>query len=314
MSSDTARHKELVSLGRVAIVGIGASGTALARALAARGATLVALGTRHPSDDGTARSLARMLPGLVRVLPPAEAATSGDLVFLALPDDALAAIARVVAWRPGQIVAHLSGSQGADVLAPVAERGAVPAALHPLMTFPRANLGEPVEALLARLAGATWAIEAADASAHARLERIVAALDGRSITLPPGARVPYHLAAVFAANYVVALLAASATLWESFGSSPEDAVRALLPLVRAAVDRLAADGLPHALSGPIARGDVGTVAAHLDWLNAHAATDPDLEHILAAYLALAQLAVPLAEAKGTLTSERAAKMRALLDT
>lgn len=313
MSSDQPIEDTLASLGRIAIVGIGAAGTALARALAAHGARIVALGTRNLASNGPAHALATILPGAVGVLPPEEAAANGDLVLLTVPDDAIAPVARQIPWHAAQVVAHLSGSQGAEILAPVAERGAVPAALHPLMTFPRANPDEPVSALFTRLAGATWAIEADDASARAHLERIVTALGGHAITLPPGARVPYHLAAVFAANYVVALLAASATLWETFGGTSDDAVRALLPLVRAAVDRLASDGLPDALSGPLARGDVGTLAAHLTWLDARAATNPDLARIRAAYLTLAHLAIPVAEAKGTLPSEVAAHMRALLD-
>src|SRR5262249_43010558 len=150
-------------------------------------------------------------------------------------------------WRRGQGVVHLSGARSAEALAAVRDRGACSAALHPLMTFPQALRDQPVEALLERLAGCVWALEAADNALRSRLETLVAALGGQVFSLRPEDRVPYHIAAVFASNYVVALLGAAAQLWRTFGAPRETALSALLPLLRAAVENLAVAGLPHAL-------------------------------------------------------------------
>lgn len=312
--NDAPLTHDLAMLGRVAVVGVGAAGTAMARAFAARGAHVVALAGRSPDRMGNARALAPVLSGVVRVTSAQEAAEMSDFVLLAVPDDVIAAMAHALPWRSGQTVAHLSGSQGTEVLTPVREHGASAASLHPLMTFSRPDLTEPVSALLERLAGATWTIETEDATTRNRLEAVVAALGGRPLALPSEARIPYHIAAVFAANYVVGLLGGSATLWETFGAGADEALRALLPLLRAAVDRLAVNGLPQALSGPLARGDINTVRAHLAWLDAHAHDSPDLARVRAAYLALADLSLPLAEAKGTLAPDRVAELATLLSS
>ncbi len=303
----TESSPNLAALGRVGVIGAGSAGSALARVIAARGAHIEAVASRHARR---AEALVARLPHGARVMPAEELPAVCDLIFLAVSDDALPLLAADLPWRTGQGVIHLSGSRSADVLADVIEHGAHPAALHPLMTFPRAENDTPVEELLARIAGCVWSLDVEDDALRHALESIVTALGGRAIRLHPEARVPYHIAAVFASNYVVALLGAAAQLWGAFGESSETAVSALLPLLRAAVEQTAANGPAQALTGPIARGDTGTIEAHLAWLDAHAA-DEALIAVRDAYRALAQLALPLAEAKGTLTPETLARMRVL---
>ncbi|MBF6589430.1 MAG: DUF2520 domain-containing protein [Ktedonobacterales bacterium] len=300
-------------VGRIGIIGAGALGVALARALALGGGEVAAVAMRDPErDPGRARALAAALPGTAITVPSAVVAAC-DLVFLAVPDDAIAPLAASLAWRDGQGAIHLSGAHGAELLAPAAAQGAATAALHPLMTFPRADLAEqPAEDALARFHGCSWALEAENADLDARLAQLVAALGGQVIRLWPTDRVAYHAAAVLASNYVIVLLDAATRLWASFGVAEETALQALLPLARAAVGKLEADGLPGALSGPIARGDVGTVAAHLAWLDAQAIGDAQGAALRDAYRALARLAIPLAEAKGTLSAASAARLRLLL--
>lgn len=300
---------DLTDLGRIGIIGAGAAGGALARALSARGARVVAVAARTVAH---ARALAAALPGAVAPTDPAGVCAASDLVFLAVPDDALPSVAATLSWRAGQGAIHLSGVRGAEALAPAAARGAATAALHPLMTFARADPREPASAMLQRLAGCAWALESGDAALGVTLERLVAALGGHTLRLGAQDRVPYHLAAVLASNYVVALMGGAARLWETFGMPADAAVEALAPLLRAAVGRITDEGLPRALSGPIARGDVGTVAAHLAWLEARASGDPHWAALRDAYVALGRLAIPLAEAKGTLTPDGAHRLRAAL--
>ncbi len=299
----------LENLGRVGFVGAGAVGATLARALAERGADVVAVAARSWAHADT---LACGLPG-ARAMTPDEVVRTADLVFLAVPDDAIPACATGLPWHAEQRVVHLSGARGAEALSAAGERGARTAALHPLMTFTRAPLDTPVTTLLARLDGCTWALEVSDSAFDADLERVVAALGGHVIRLGAADRVPYHIAGVLASNYAVALLGAAVALWQAFGVDRADALQALLPLLRGTMENLSSAGLPHALSGPVARGDVGTIAAHLAWLDAHAASDPLLADLRDGYRALARLAVPLARTKGTLAPAAAESLRSLLD-
>ena len=299
----------LADLGRISLIGVGAVGSALARALDARGAHIVALASRHPERT---RTFAATLSSRPAVVLPAEALDEADLVLLAVPDDAIATVAASLPWRAEQAAIHFSGSRGLDVLSVVVSAGAQAAALHPLMTFPASGAAATGDEQLARMAGAVWALEASSSELRATLEKMVGALGGTTVALRAEDRVPYHIAAVLASNYVTTLLAASTSLWEPFAPEPGAGLRALLPLLRASVENLDRVGLPGALSGPIARGDTGTIAAHLAWLDAHAA-EPGIADLRAAYLALARLAIPLAQAKGTLSPEAAEALRGMLE-
>jgi predicted short-subunit dehydrogenase-like oxidoreductase (DUF2520 family) len=202
----------------------------------------------------------------------------------------------------------------ARALSAAAKRGASVAALHPLMTFTRALTDSPLEEIQERLRGCVWALETSDENLRAVLYSMVTDLGGKVTMLSENDRIPYHIAGVLASNYVVTLIGAAVALWESFGEDAALAREALMPLVRASVENLAAMPPSAALSGPIARGDLGTLRAHLDWLASATQASPDISALRDAYLALARLTVPLAEAKGTLTAERANEIRALLDT
>ncbi|HLJ80748.1 MAG TPA: NAD(P)-binding domain-containing protein, partial [Ktedonobacterales bacterium] len=148
----------LASLGAIGIIGAGAAGTTLARALTAHGAQIAAVASR---SRASADALAALLPG-ARSIPPDDMPAAADLVLLAVSDAAITPLAETLPWRAGQGVAHLSGAHGAGALAAVTARGARPAALHPLMTFTRPAPDVPAEALLRRLSGCVWALEAED--------------------------------------------------------------------------------------------------------------------------------------------------------
>lgn len=299
---------DLARVGRIGLIGVGAVGGALARALSARGATVVAVAALH---SARARAMAAELNGATRPTTPRGVVEASDLVFLAVPDDLITPLADVLPWRAGQIVVHLSGARGIEALARPAAQGARVAAAHPLMTFTRSDAGT-VQPDGARFAGCAWALETGDSDTRSLLERMVTALGGTAIALAARDRVPYHISGVLASNYVVTLLGAAVRLWAGFGVPENEALRSLLPLLRAAVEKLASEGLPSALTGPIARGDSGTVAAHLTWLDDAAAGDPDAALLRDAYRALAGLAIPIAEAKATISPEAAARLRELL--
>lgn len=309
MSEGETARGDLAFLGRVGIIGVGAAGGALTVAFAAHGADVVALATLHPERT---RALAATLPGPPRVMPPEGVVEQSDLVFLAVPDDRITPLAGELPWHAGQIAVHLSGARGIDALAQPAARGARVAAAHPLMTFTRTD-GTAAAAARDSFVGCAWALEAGDSETRLMLERMVTALGGTRISLSAADRIPYHISAVLASNYIVALLGSATHLWSSFGVAQDEALRSLLPLLRATVEKLENEGLPTALTGPVARGDAGTVAAHLAWLHNAAADDADGTALRDAYQALAQIAIPIAEAKRTISPETAARLRALLE-
>ncbi|MGE5335415.1 MAG: Rossmann-like and DUF2520 domain-containing protein [Nitrososphaerota archaeon] len=308
--AQSAAPDALGAIGTIGVIGCGAVGGTLARALAAAGGTVVATTALHQEH---ADEVASRIPGCRAVATPEEVAGASDLVVLAAPDDAIAPLAERIPWSAGQSVFHLSGAIGTRALAAASERGARVAALHPLMTFTRTLAAAPIGEIQARLRGCVWALETRDESLRDALQAMVAALGGRVTLLAEADRVPYHIAGVLASNYVVTLMGAAVALWESFGADAALAREALLPLVRASVENLATLEPSRALSGPIARGDIGTLRAHLDWLAVQSRTSEEMRMLRDAYVALARLTVPLAEAKGTLSADRAGAIRALLD-
>ena len=298
----------LATLGDVGIIGAGAVGGSLARALTSAGARVVAVAAQNLAH---AEAVARHIPGC-QAATPAEVVAASNLVLLAAPDDAISPLATQLPWRAGQRAVHFSGALGARALAAAAGRGASVAALHPLMTFTRALAAGPLDAIMARLRGCVWALETEDEAFREALQAMVGALGGRVALLSESGRIPYHISGVLASNYVVTLMGAAVTLWESFGAESALAREALLPLMRAAVENLATVDPSAALSGPIARGDLGTIRAHLDWLGAAMADHPGMSGLRDAYLALARLTIPLAEARGSLSSAQAEALRTLL--
>jgi predicted short-subunit dehydrogenase-like oxidoreductase (DUF2520 family) len=295
-------------LPRLGVVGVGAVGTTLAWGLAARGYPVVALASRSFSS---AAWLADQLPGSRAVSSPAEVAELADLVLLTVPDDDIASVAAAIPWRPGQAVIHCSGASPARVLEAAGEHGALYGSFHPLLSVSRARPAS-AEEVLARLAGCTFAIEAPEPLAG-QLAEMASRLGARAVHLREQDRAAYHLAAVLVANYPVTLMAAAAGLWAGFGIPREEALAALIPLLRSTVENLERVGLPASLTGPIARGDVGTVRAHLAYL----AQKPeggagDGALLNKAYRLLGLLSLPLAEAKGRLTeAQRQALEQAL---
>jgi predicted short-subunit dehydrogenase-like oxidoreductase (DUF2520 family) len=255
----------------VALVGSGRAGTALALAFVAAGHEVIAVAGRTP-DAPSVRAAAEVLAARRR---PVEAVANGaDLVIIATPDAAILDVGESVAGGldAGALVLHCSGSLGLEVLAPIAAvRPDVRlGVLHPLQTLPTGELGE------VRLSGA-WAAVTGPAEVGALAEQIGL----RPFTVLDEDRAGYHAAACIASNHLVALLGQV----ERVASAAGVPFAAFEPLVRATVDNVFSLGPEAALTGPISRGDVSTVARHL------AAVGDDEQR---AYRALAAAAARLA--------------------
>ncbi|UCF09657.1 MAG: DUF2520 domain-containing protein [Candidatus Bipolaricaulota bacterium] len=282
---------------RVAFVGPGTVGSALAVALSRAGYPVVAIAGRSPAS---VRALADRIAGAEALDRPQGAVDAADLVFVTVPDDAIRSVVEGLTWRTGSSAVHCSGAASIDLLDAAAAQGADVGSFHPLQTFASA------EPAIEKLAGSRFAIEASDVALEARLTEMARAVGGRAITLR-GSKGLYHASAVLASNALVTLLDAAASLWEDLGLTKAEGLNALLPLVRGTVSNLEATGLPRALTGPVARGDVGTIDRNLSALREHA------PETAALYVELARRTIPIAEAKGSLSPEAAAVLRKRLE-
>ena len=280
---------------KLGFVGAGVVGTALSVSLAAKGYPVVAVGSR---TRASAERLAERLPGC-RALSLQEVADEADLVFVTTPDDAIAGVVTDLRWHAGQAVVHCSGAASTDVLGPARSAGALVGGFHPLQTF-----ASPEQAIQ-NLPGTTFALEA-EPPLLDRLAGLATALGGTWVRLRPEDKVLYHAAAVFASNYLVTLVKLATDLWREFGVETPEATRALLPLLRGTLNNLDRVGLPRCLTGPIARGDVGTVRRHL------AALERSAPGILETYRRLGRETIAIGTAKGTLDPARAEELGRLL--
>ncbi|HLX08900.1 MAG TPA: DUF2520 domain-containing protein [Thermoanaerobaculia bacterium] len=227
---------------RFSLVGPGRVGTSLAAWAVAAGAELVSTAGRAGAPD--------------------LASKGQDLLLIAVPDGALAAVAQQLARRPQASVAlHTSGSRDATVLAPLRAAGAAVGALHPLKAFP-AVLANPEQAH-----GVFFALDG-EAAALRLGHRLAAAWGGVAAEVPPAARPLYHFAATLAAGGVATLLAAAAELAAGAGLPPAVG-RGYLELARGTVAAaIAAGGGAAVLTGPVARGDLATCERHIEALRA----------------------------------------------
>ena len=224
---------------------------------------------------------------------------SSEIVFLTVPDDAIEQVCASLRWRGGKAVVHCSGAAELSVLQAAADAGAQVGGFHPLQMF-----ADP-EVAARGLAGCAIAVEAPDPLAG-ELRSMVAALGGRLLVVPAGARAAYHAGAHYAAAFVCALLAEGTEIWRRIGIAPDDALPALLSLLRGATDAVVHSGPARAMAGAIARGDMETVRRHLDALGR---LDAKLREL---YCTLALRSVPLALEAGGIDEARAAEIRALL--
>jgi predicted short-subunit dehydrogenase-like oxidoreductase (DUF2520 family) len=284
---------------RVGVVGAGRVGAVLGAALAARPDRYRVTAVAGESTASRARAQA-LLPG-VPIDKPTAVSRACDLLLLTVPDDMLPNVAAMLsasgAIRPGQIVAHSSGKHGLDVLAPARERGAKVLAIHPGLTFTGTALD------LDRLPGAVYGVTAG-ADTRALAGQLVADLGGSAVDVPEDHRALYHAGLAHGANHLVTLVAQAMELLRASGV--EDPAATLRPLLSAALDNALVAG-DAALTGPVVRGDVETVRAHLAEISMVAPATLD------SYVALARATANRAVLDGRLLPIRAAKLIGVLN-
>jgi predicted short-subunit dehydrogenase-like oxidoreductase (DUF2520 family) len=276
----------------VGVIGAGRVGTALAVAMRRAGHRIAAASA---VSSASRERIDRYLSG-TPVLQPADVIAAADLVLLTVPDDALAGLVRGLAATgaplTGRMLAHTSGRHGLAVLDPATDLGALPLALHPVMTF----TGRPDD--VDKLAGICFGVTAPTVLRPAA-EVLVMEMGGEPVFIAEADRGLYHAALAGAANHLVTQVVQAEDLLTRAGVAQP--ARMLGPLLSAALDNALRFG-DAGLTGPVARGDAETVAGHVDALRA------DAPEALPAYLALARLTATRALASGMLSAPDAQRL------
>ena len=281
---------------KIGFIGAGTVGTALAIGLSARGYAIKSVSSRTRTS---AEKLAKQIPGCRPLDSNQAVADAADLVFITTPDAAIPVVAAEIRWHKGQSVVHCSGVDSTETLKPARKEGAQVGAFHPLQTF--ASVKQAID----NLPGSTFAIEAEEPLLN-MLTRMAVDLEGNSIELKASDKVVYHAAAVITSNYLVTLVKLATDLWQSFDVPPEVATKALMPLLKGTLNNIENVGIPNCLTGPIARGDSGTVIKHIK------ALDKVNKSVLSTYRELGRQTIPVALAKGRINEQQAHELEEIL--
>jgi len=281
---------------RIGFIGVGKVGTAFGVRLAEAGFPVRGAMDILPAESDR---FARSVSGC-RVYKTAQSlASEMDFVFITTPDDIIGQVAAQVKWRPGQTVIHCSGANSTAVLESARRAGAHVGCMHPCNTF--ASIQQSLENLI----GSTFTLEAEE-PVLSDLKSFVAALKGRWMMLRGEDKALYHASICIACNYLYTLVGIATDLWKNFDISQSDAVQACMPILTGTLNNIEKVGFPGCLTGPIARGDVGTIRKHLDALQK---ADPALVPL---YKSLGLATIPMGTTKGTLSNEKADELRQIL--
>jgi predicted short-subunit dehydrogenase-like oxidoreductase (DUF2520 family) len=283
----------------VAILGLGKVGTAVGFLLRQAGYRIVAVASR---------SKASLTQGIVYTggkpyLNFSEAALQANCIIIATSDDAIAYVCNRISSeggiKPGTKVIHMSGAGGLDLLESARDAGARVACIHPLQSF------ADVESAIRNIPGSTFGITSGDEIRKWSV-RMVRDLGGVPFFISDADKPLYHAAACIASNYLTTLIHMVEEIYQSLGLSREDTIRAIWPLVMGTIGNIESKGTVQALTGPVARGDAGTIRKHAEALR------QKLPDLLQAYSALGILTADVGLKKKTLSPETARLIKELL--
>lgn len=276
---------------KIAIIGLGMVGTAIGHLLSKSGHKIVAI------SDKSSAALKRALSytGGKSFRDSKKAILEADCIVITTPDDFIAGACEKIADSKlikDKFVFHMSGAGSLDLLESAKKAGAIVAVIHPVQSF------SSIDTAINNIPGSIFGITA-DKKAQKHAQVIVRDLSGIPIFITSAQKPLYHAAACIASNYLVSLLNVVETIYESIGINNENARRAYLPLIYGTLHNIEQKGSIQALTGPIARGDEGTIKKHI------IAMDKNLPHYLSLYSSLGLIATEIAQKKGTLSSKQA---------
>ncbi|MCX6012642.1 MAG: DUF2520 domain-containing protein [Chloroflexi bacterium] len=281
---------------KIGFIGAGKVGTALAIQLRDKGYNVTAVASRSRTS---AERLVSFVDSCHIYDTLQGVADNTNFIFITTPDDVIEQIASQVNWHAEQSIVHCSGAGSLDILETARKAGARVGGFHPLQTF------ASIDHAIKNLPGSTFALEGNGIIVDQLID-MAKALKGSWVRLGAGDKVLYHAAAVMACNYVVTLMKMATDLWKTFDVPAHDATQSLVPLLQGTVNNINNIGIPHCLTGPIARGDVGTIKKHIIALKEKA------PEILSTYKELGIKTIPIAVEKGTLSKEAAKEIEKLL--
>jgi predicted short-subunit dehydrogenase-like oxidoreductase (DUF2520 family) len=284
----------------VSIIGAGVVGSAVGRLLRERGYTVRGVVAR---DIEKARRAARFIGAGEPGTDAASAAKGADWVLITTPDRSIKPACDQIAAGGGigrgALVVHFSGALSSGVLGAASDAGARAVSVHPMQSL--ASAEQAVE----NLPGSYFSIEG-DPDAMSEAAELVEALGGLRVVIPSEQKALYHAGAAIASNYLVTVVDFAVRVYEELGISRAEAAEAVLPLIRGTVNNIARVGVPDALTGPIARGDVATVEGHLDVLS------KKMPQLVRLYCELGKHTVAVGRSKGTLSQEDGEKLLEIL--
>ncbi len=283
-----------------AIVGCGKVGTSLAWFLSRRGYPLVGVACKHLES---AKAAARIVDTDMFNDKAWEVTPLADVVFITTPDGAISRtcedILKHSGFKENAVVLHCSGSLPSTILSFDEKGGYHTGSLHPLQSFASLKTDRnPFRDIIAAIEGDVIATVTARAMAKD--------LGATCLEIKTEAKSLYHASAVVASNYLVSLMDLSLRLMASAGISGKDAIGVLYPLVKGTLGNIEKVGIPEALTGPVSRGDVETVADHLKEMNHKTPA------LIPIYKSLGLHTIQLALDKGTLSRDKAGMLEDLL--
>lgn len=285
-------------LNTFAIIGAGMVGTAIGFLLKKAGYKVIAIADQSPA------ALKRALPytGGKAFRKPREAVQGSDCILITTPDDAIPSACHEIALCPaikGKFVFHMSGAGGLDLLESAKKSGSFTASIHPLQSF------SSIDQAIKNIPGSYFGITA-DKRAQLPAKKIIRDLGGIPLFISSEQKPLYHAAACFASNYLVSLMNVVESIYQAIGLNEKDAKKAYLPLVYGSLKNIEKSGSISSLTGPIARGDFGTIKKHISAIN------KNLPQYSSLYSSLGLITVKVAQQKGTINVLQAKKMNAIL--
>jgi predicted short-subunit dehydrogenase-like oxidoreductase (DUF2520 family) len=281
-----------------AIIGTGMVGTAIGFLLRKAGYKITSISDKSPA----ALKKAKAYIGAEPFRDPQEAIQKADCILITTPDDAISSACGEIALCPSiknKFVFHMSGAGDLDILGAAKKAGAAVASIHPLQSF------SSIDQAIKNIPGSYFAITS-DKKSQAPARNIVLNLGGIPFFISSNQKPLYHAAACIASNYLVALMNTVESIYQAIGLNEKDAKKAYLPLVYGSLRNIENSGSIPSLTGPIARGDSGTIKKHISAIN------KNLPQYSSLYSSLGLIAVKVAQKKGTLNNRKAKEINAIL--
>lgn len=284
----------------IAIVGAGNVGITLGCLLKKKGRQIAGVISR---TEESAQRGAEIIgtEGYTEIFPLLETA---NIIFITTPDrvieETCQQISRQGGFKAGDLVIHFSGSHSSQILSSARDSGAFVMSVHPLQTIPGPEAG------IRNLPGSYFAVEG-DEQGLSFVRSLISDLEGHLLEIPTEMKPLYHASACVVSNYFVAIVRLGLSMMEQLGIPKENALKALLPLIRGALQNIETVGVPQGLTGPISRGDDSTIRDHFTVMN------KEMPDCVPLYGELGKYTVKVALEKGSIDKKQAQRLQKVLE-